>query len=86
MGFVNVHTCTHARLARHLSPFVLFILSRCVVVLLILRNPVFVIKFKGTVVVFLSGFASVSQERRRFERLVKKCAQLTTNLADRFSN
>lgn len=52
MGFVNVHTRTHARSARHLSLFVLFILSRCVVVLLILRNPVFVIKFKGTVVLF----------------------------------
>lgn len=80
MGFVNVHTRTHARSAWHLSPFVLFILSRCVVVLLILRNPVFVIKFKGTVVLFPSGFASVSQDRRRFERLVKKYAELMTIL------
>lgn len=43
----------HTHSALHLSALLfLFVLSRCVVVLLILKNPVFVIKLKGTVVLF----------------------------------
>lgn len=51
-GFVNTHTRTHTLGLALVTPLVLFILSRCVVVLLILKNPVFVIKLKGTVVLF----------------------------------